>query len=127
MSQITRRLSTTDCELCEGDLTLVKATEALKELNNNKTPGPDGLTLEFYAKFWNQIGPLLVTFFNACLANSELCESMKTSLTGLAFKKGDKKNLKKLASDFFIEVDYKTCSKALSMRLSKVLEKNHCP
>ena len=71
-----------------------EATDAVKQMNKNKTPGPDGLTAEFYLKFWDRLGPLLVEVFNSCLEKSELCESMKTSVTRLVFKKGDKNNLK---------------------------------
>ena len=122
LSRVTLRLSDSDRDLCEGDLTLAKATDSLKKASHNKTPGPDGLTVEFYVAFWDRIGPILVPVFNACLADSELCDSMKTSVTRLVFKKGDKKNLKNWRPISLLNVDYKICSKALSVRLSKVLE-----
>ena len=122
LSHVTRRLSKAGRDLCEGDLTLAEATDSLKKSNNNKTPGPDGLTVEFYATFWDRLGPLLVSVFNTCLADSDLCSSMKTSVTRLVFKKGDKKNLKNWRPISLLNVDYKICSKALSIRLSKVLD-----
>ena len=72
-------------------------------MSNNKYPGPDGLTFEFYCKFWDRIGSVLVEVFNMCYADLNLCESMKMSNTRLIFKKGDKKNVKKLAPDFPVE------------------------
>ena len=41
--------------LCENDLTEDKLLISLKSTQNNKTPGNDGLTKEFYETFWNEI------------------------------------------------------------------------
>ena len=48
---------------------------------------------------------------------------MKTSNTRLVFKKGDRKSLKNLRLISLLNIDYKICSKALSLRMSSVLEK----
>ena len=47
---------------------------------------------------------------------------MKTSNTRVIFKKGDRKNLKNWQPISLLSVDYKICSKVLSLRPSKVLE-----
>ena len=41
--------------LCENDLTEDELLISLKSMQNNKTPGNDGLTKEFYETFWNEI------------------------------------------------------------------------
>ena len=41
--------------LCENDLTEDELLISLKSTQNNKTPGDDGLTKEFYETFWNEI------------------------------------------------------------------------
>lgn len=88
-----------------------------------KSPGPDGLTLEFYLKFWDLLGPLLVPVFNECFNDSHLSDSMSTSLTRLIFKKRDDiRDLKNWRPIPLINVDYKICSKAITLRLSKVLD-----
>lgn len=61
-------------------------------MNRNKTPGSDALTAEFYSTFWNSLGPLLVEVFNESYRDSELCESMKVSVTRLVHKRDDKRN-----------------------------------
>lgn len=87
-------LSETDLLSCEGKNSLLEATVALNKMNRNKSPGPDGLTVEFYAKFWKLIGPHKMEVFNLRFQESSLCDLMKTSHTRLVFKKGDRKSLK---------------------------------
>ena len=91
-------------------------------MNTNKSPGPNGLTVEFYRKFWDVLSPHLVRVYNACFEAGKMCKSMKTSNTRVIFKKGDRKSLKNWRPISLLNVDYKICSKAISVRLSKVPE-----
>ena len=91
-------------------------------MNVNKSPGPDGLSVEFYRKFWDILAPFLVRVYNACFESSAMCDSMKTSHTRVVFKKGDRKSLKNWRPISLLNVDYQICSKAISVRLSKVLQ-----
>ena len=122
LSSLSRHLSPDQASLCEGQVTLEEITSAAKKMNTNKAPGPDGLSVEFYLKFWDILGPHLVNVFNACSEAGEMCSSMKTSNTRVIFKKGDRKSLKNWRPISLLNVDYKICSKALSVRLSKVLK-----
>lgn len=45
-------------------------------MNTNRSPGPDGLTVEFFRKFWDLLGPHLVFVYNECFDLGEMCESM---------------------------------------------------
>ena len=114
-------MSDSDRESCEGLLSLDEATLALNLSNRNKTPGSDGLTVEFYLNFWSGLGPLLVDVFNESLSDGELCESMKSSVTRLVYKRDDRKDLKNWRPISLLNVDYKICSKAFSLRLARVL------
>ena len=91
-------------------------------MNRNKTPGPDGLTAEFYSTFWPYLGPLLVEVFNESYRDSELFESMKVSVTRLVHKRDDKKNSKNWRPISLLNSDYKIGAKAFSLRLAKVLD-----
>ena len=96
---------------------------SLKTLNTDKAPGPDGFTAEFYTKFWNLLGPLVTEVISKCFEDGNLCETMKTSVTRLIYKKrGDIKDLKNWRPISLLNVDYKICSKAITIRLSKVLD-----
>ena len=118
---ITRWLSDAEHESCEGLLSLNEASEALRLSNRNKTPSSDGLTVEFYSAFWSLLGPLLVVTFNASLAHRELCDSMKSSVKRLVHKKDYRRNLKNWCPISLQNANYMICSKALFLRLKKVL------
>ena len=120
-SYVKSRLSESEQASCEGPLTLAEALEALQRSNRNKSPGADGLTVEFYSQFWDKLGEPLVSVFNQGLARGELPESMKASVTRLVYKKDDKRLLKNWRPISLLNIDYKICSKAVSFRLSRVL------
>ena len=105
-----------DLDLCKGLLLLPKITTALGNMSKNKSPGPDGLSVEFDSKFWNLLSSILLEVINSCYADSDLCDSMKTSNTRLVFKKDDQKSLKNWWPISLLNVDYKICLK-LSLRV----------
>ena len=47
LNEISKFLSEPDHYVCEGTLTLAELTTLVKSLNDNKAPGPDGMTVEF--------------------------------------------------------------------------------
>ena len=44
--------------ICEGKLSVKECFDCLQSFENNKSPGNDGLTVEFYKTFWNSLGNL---------------------------------------------------------------------
>jgi hypothetical protein len=58
-----KQLSNPDKEFCDQQLTLEELTKKLKQLPNNKFPGSDGLTTNFYKFFWNDINKLVYESF----------------------------------------------------------------
>ena len=68
------------------------------------------------------MGSLLLRVYNECFRDGDLHDSMKASVTRLIYKKkGDIKDLKNWRPISLLNVDYKICSKAIALRLSKVL------
>ena len=45
-------ISEADCNLCDDDITTDECRKALDSMKLNKSPGTDGLTVEFYQFFW---------------------------------------------------------------------------
>ena len=88
----------------------------------NKTPGNDGLTIEFYLAFWPLFGRLLVDSLNYAFDFGELSNSQKQAIITLIEKKGkDKRMIRNWRPISLINVDAKIASKTLAKRLEKVL------
>ena len=115
LSSLSRQLSPHQSSLCEGTMTIDEISFAVKNMKRNKSPGPHGLTVEFYRKFWDILAPHLVLVFNSCFQAGEMCESMKTSNTRVIYKKGDRKSLKNWRPISLLNVDYKICFMAISI------------
>ena len=108
--------------ICEGDLTYNECFSVLQSFEKNKTPGNDGLTIEFYIAFWPLIGKYLVDCINYTYQFGELSNTQKQAIITLIEKKGrDKRLIKNWRPISLINVDAKIISKVLAKRLEKVL------
>ncbi|CAM2111208.1 unnamed protein product [Caretta caretta] len=88
-------VSLDDRDRLELPLTLAAFSEALRRMPTNKSPGMDGLTVEFYHVFWDVLGPDLVTVW---------AESLRSRVLPLS-----------------CSTDYKVVAKAISLQLGSVL------
>ncbi|CAM2119874.1 unnamed protein product [Caretta caretta] len=65
-------VSVGDRDQLELPLTLAEFSEALHCMPTNKSPGMDGLTVEFYRAFWDILGPDLATVWAESLQGGVL-------------------------------------------------------
>ena len=91
-------------------------------MKKNKSPGLDGISIEFYKKFWPLIGNLLVKVFNNSYENGILTESQRVSVFTLIFKKGDDSDLSNYRPISLTNVDYRIMAFVLAARLQCVLD-----
>lgn len=54
----------TDKNHCDTPLAVEEVVDSIALLKNNKSPGTDGITAEFYKSFSNQLAPFLLQFFS---------------------------------------------------------------
>ena len=98
--------------------------ESLQSFQKNKSPGNDGLTVEFYTAFWENLGELLVDSLNYSYDYGELYNSQKQAIITLLEKKDkDKRKISNWRPISLINVDAKIGSKAIALRLQTVLPK----
>ena len=72
---------------CEGIISEDEVLKSLRSMKNNKSPGNDGLSKEFYECFWDEIDrPFLVSIQKAFL-NQELSSSQKQAVIKMLGKK----------------------------------------
>ena len=115
-------LSDDAIELCEGLITEQECAEALKGMTNGKSPGCDGLTVEFYKVFWKDIKSLLVESLNYSYEKGELSVDQRRGIITLIPKKNKiQLLLKNWRPISLLNTDYKILTKSLAMRLHKVL------
>ena len=95
---------------------------ALKSFKKNKTPGNNGLTVEFYLTFWPLEGKCLVECLNFAHCHGDLSTSQKQAMITLIEKKHkDKRLLQNWRTISLINMVVKIASKAMAMRLESIL------
>ena len=109
--------------ICDQDIELEEITDAVMSLKNNKSPGYDGLTSEFYQTFWPKINNLFMEMLEETYTIGELPDSMKKSILALIFKKGDNYLLKNYRPISLSNYDYKILAFALAKRIQSVIKK----
>ncbi|GBG63126.1 hypothetical protein CBR_g36613 [Chara braunii] len=102
-------------------ITMEEGQQTLRVMASGKCPGVDGLTVEFYRKFWNTVGRPLVEVYNDVLTGGRLGKGMTHGVISLMFKKGDKANVRNYRPISVLNVDYKILAKTLALRLGRLL------
>ena len=80
---------------CEGNLTEQEIYKLLTSFKNNKSPGNDGLTKEFYWCFWNDIKDIFMKSLCESKKLKQLCVSQRQAIIKLLEKPNKKKLYKK--------------------------------
>ena len=107
---------------CEGNIDKHECLKVLKTFKSNKSPGNDGLTMEFYAKFWNVICDRLIDSYNESFDKGMLSVSQRQAIITLLQKKDkDKLLLKNWRPISLLNLDYKILTKVFAIRMKKVL------
>ena len=109
------------CESCEGLITEEELLKAVKSMENNKSPGFDGLTTNFYKHFGPILNEKLTRVYNHAFKTGRLTVSQRRGIISLLFKKGDRTLLKNWRPVTLLNTDYKILTKALTNRLQEVL------
>ena len=116
------KLSKDSKESCEGLIVERECLQVLEKMKLNKSPGNDGLTVEFYRTFWPVIGQVVVEALNEAFLHGELSASQKQAMIILIAKEGkDLLQIKNYRPISLLNVDYKILSKVLALRITKVL------
>ena len=104
----------------EGPLSLDELWAALCSMENNKSPGSDGLPKEFYVAFWDVIAGDLLSVFEEVFSSGELSQSQSFGVITLLPKKGDPLDPKNRRPISLLNCDYKILAKVLNNRLKMV-------
>jgi len=106
----------------ERPLELWELTHAVKGMNGGKTPGRDGLPVEFYRALWANIQQPYMDAISASLHSGQLGQSLTQGVITLIPKPGkDPSRLNNWRPITLLNCDYKILAKALAHRLKRVL------
>lgn len=93
-------------------------------MSSDRSPGPDGITSNFYKHFWEDLKHLLFQAINECINQKELMQTMKQGIIKLIPKPGkNKKILSNLRPITLLNTDYKILTTVLAARLKTGISK----
>ncbi|MGL5950694.1 MAG: hypothetical protein ACRCZH_04655, partial [Cetobacterium sp.] len=104
------------------NFSLLEMEKGLKQFKRRKSPGADGLPVEFYVTFWDILANDLLTVFNEFDNFTRLPDSFRTGIATLLHKKDDKTELKNWRPITLLNLDCKLFSKILAVRMTPFLK-----
>ena len=106
------------------DITLKEISSAVKSMPNGKSPGCDGLPVEFYKMFWTKIKNHVYENIIYCLDNNKMNISARRGIITLLPKKGKDINyLKNWRPLTLLNIDYKIVAKVIANRIKPYLHR----
>jgi len=94
---------------------------AIDDLNDGKSPGLDGIPIEFYKAYWKELKEILLELFCFILHSNTMSTSQKTSAVTLIHKGKKREKLENWRPISLLCVDYKILAKLITNRLKPVL------
>ena len=122
--QYSKQLDDIDKQLLDTPISLNDIKVALASFQKNKTPGPDGLTAEFYLHFFPILGPLMHRLYEEIFTSGKLPDGFNHSYIILIHKKdSDKTLVKNYRPISLLNTDYKILAKILTTKLKPFMSK----
>ena len=126
LANVSSTLPPAQADLCDGPLDPDECFVALngirpRRLARGKSPGSDGLPIEFYVKFWPLLGADLVNVLNSCYLSGGMSHTKRKGLISLIFKKADRLDPRNWRPIALLNVDYKLAARVVAGRLLKVI------
>ena len=123
LSAVEAKLGPTDKIMLDEPLTNDELRKSLNMMANNKSPGDDGISAEFYKKYWYLIGDDFTKLTEDIFKSGSLCKSQYSGLITLLYKAGEREDIANWRPITLLNTDYKIIAKTLAERLKTVLPK----
>ena len=109
-------LSEEQKNVCEGVLTEKELSDSLASFENNRSPGNDGFTKEFYISFWEDLKDIFLISLGYLKRLKELCISQRQAIIKLIEKPNkDKRFVDNWRLISLLNFDLKIITKALQI------------
>ncbi len=70
-------------QICDSPLSIGEIKQALHKMKKGKSPGIDGLSVEFYLHFWEFIKLPLYNMYEECISQGDMTATMKQGVISL--------------------------------------------
>jgi hypothetical protein len=119
---VDQKLANTDSLLLDKEITEKECKEALDCLPSGKTPGTDGLTVEFFKVFWKCLSKYYMRSLKSSIKEGKLSIEQRRAIISLIPKGGkDSRLIKNWRPISVLNVDYKIYAKVIALRLKTVM------
>jgi len=95
------KLSEEQKQTCEGKISIQECENVLDSFQTNKSPGNDGIPIEFYKQCWNIISQPYLESVNESFEKGEISNSQKQAVLTLIEKKGNGSLLHRELATYF--------------------------
>lgn len=117
-------LSTEEASEMIQPITVQEISDTIKNLKNNKSPGPDGFPGEFYKVFAGEITPVLYRVFNYALTSGDSPKTWSEAIISVLHKEGkDPTSCKGYRPVSLLCNDLKILTNIMARRLQKHINK----
>ena len=119
-------ISAEDKDASDYNISNVEVLKAIDTLKNNKSPGCDGITSEFYKMFDKELSPFLLNVFSESIHSEALPTNLTQGIIPLIPKPNkDKENLENWRPITSLNNDYKVLAIIFANRMKYVLDFIH--
>jgi hypothetical protein len=112
------RLTNEEAQELIRPFTVTELEEALKDMDSNTAPGPDGLSVSFYKEFWSEVKHTMLKMFRDLHRGTLNLSRLNYGMISLIPKTKEANNIRQYRPICLLNVDYKWFTKVLTMRLT---------
>lgn len=121
--QVKDKLVESEVEACEASIQYKEVEEVVKASHSECSPGIDGISNEFYKRYWHLIGRDFVEVITEIEQTGQLASMQNLGVITLLYKAGDRNELSNWRPITVLNTDYKIIEKVLSNRIKPILNR----